>query len=124
MECVDDKECIMYGDSHSTNSGLNKNLEGDTFILDFGSNNYTIKDFKDYAEPDKILIQESIAIISPNNEYNIGNEPVLEISKFGGSAKITIDGFTRDEIREWVEIAENPRNHEQTVIDNNPIKIK
>ena len=131
LECKDNKKCVMYGHSHSTNPGINKNTEGDIFTLDFDSNNYTIKDFKNYEEPDKIAIPlKDSGIIHPDPNADIGSEPVLEIIKLKTMFKkeerveVRIEGFTRSEIRGWVEVAIGHKNLLPAKKKEDPIQIR
>jgi len=114
--------CIMTGGS----SGY----VGDKFMLDFDSSSYTIKDFKVGADPDKIEISESNAIITPNGTTFIGSEPVLEIGQLSITGKIknrvavTIEGVTREKIGGWVEVAEEDKNLRPSKKRKNPIHIQ
>ncbi len=79
--------------------------KGDKFALNFDNNNYTIKDFRNGQEADKIVIDEAFAVISPNSEADVGSLPLLAISTWGNHTEVTIEGHSRDNIRGWVEQA-------------------
>lgn len=111
-------------------TGGSSGYVGDKFMLDFDSSSYTIKDFKVGADPDKIEISESNAIITPNGTTFIGSEPVLEIGQLSITGKIknrvavTIEGVTREKIGGWVEVAEEDKNLRPSKKRKNPIHIQ
>ena len=130
---VSKKDCIMVSGSSADN-------EGDTFILDFGSSGYTIKDFKTGKDPDKIEIRAKNATISPDPDAFIGSEPVLAIKEVGifgtgkNTVEVNIEGHSLSEIAGWVSIADgNYRNTEggkrletkdwKKMQENNPIQL-
>ncbi len=103
---VSKKDCIMVSGSSADN-------EGDTFILDFGSSGYTIKDFKTGKDPDKIEIRAKNATISPDPDAFIGSEPVLAIKEVGifgtgkNAVEVNIEGHSLSEIAGWVDKAKS-----------------
>jgi pimeloyl-ACP methyl ester carboxylesterase len=140
LDCKFDKGCDMYGGSGENYDQYSGERIGDTFLLSLRTNHSTLLDFKSDKEPDRIQIsKDSSELLSPNSEADIGSEPVLEITKVDvmkvKKTKMRIQGYTREEVREWVSIADGSyRETEEGRLleepewrkkqEKNPIQIK
>jgi hypothetical protein len=93
----------------------------------FHSSNSVIKDFNE--KDDRILIpsyQKIPSLIPKKIEAKVSVEKNTIVYTYNDGIKrrIVLEGVDEERVKEWVDVAKNPQNYDDTEIDENPIKIE
>jgi len=110
FECKEDKKCVMHG-----------YLGDDSFKTARKHTDFTLKDFKDFNEADKLIINRPKSLTS--TMYG-ENKSLLIITYKKDKIVITFYNINKSTVVGWVDVAIEDKNLRPSKKRKNPIYIK